>query len=540
MAYISLYRKYRPAKFSDVVGQEVIVKILKNSIINNKISHAYIFSGPRGTGKTSIAKIFAKAVNCSHNLGDVCDECDNCKKNIDEEIDIIEIDAASNNGVDEIREIRNSVKLMPSNLKYKVYIIDEVHMLSTSAFNALLKTLEEPPSHVIFILATTEFNKIPATVISRCQKFDFKRINNQDIVNRLKYILECENKALNDDVLNLIAKLSDGGLRDSINLLDQVLTINDKDVTVDAVYNLIGQLNDNEIKELLLLITTGDIKGLLAKINSYAEKGKNFVSIINRLELLLRNILIFNSTNNYFDKEYEKILSEFTRVDIDKLLELSNILFNLTNELKKSNNQQTLIEIYFLKMAILFTKNAKNNKIDTNIENRVFKNEINNEIDTNLNNDNDTEIKKININNAFYGADKELKKEFLSKYSKIKEYVANKEYNSISNLLLKATAEVVSNKNIIFTFKNNFEVVLFDKNIDDIQKFLKMLYNTMYTVVAISEEEWLEVKKEYINNIKSGYKYEYIDAKPKIKKSNKNTVLQDSVESIFGNKYTTM
>lgn len=540
MAYISLYRKYRPAKFSDVVGQEVIVKILKNSIINNKISHAYIFSGPRGTGKTSIAKIFAKAVNCSHNLGDVCDECDNCKKNIDEEIDIIEIDAASNNGVDEIREIRNSVKLMPSNLKYKVYIIDEVHMLSTSAFNALLKTLEEPPSHVIFILATTEFNKIPATVISRCQKFDFKRINNQDIVNRLKYILECENKALNDDVLNLIAKLSDGGLRDSINLLDQVLTINDKDVTVDAVYNLIGQLNDNEIKELLLLITTGDIKELLAKINSYAEKGKNFVSIINRLELLLRNILIFNSTNNYFDKEYEKILSEFTRVDIDKLLELSNILFNLTNELKKSNNQQTLIEIYFLKMAILFTKNAKNNKIDTNIENRVFKNEINNEIDTNLNNDNDTEIKKININNAFYGADKELKKEFLSKYSKIKEYVANKEYNSISNLLLKATAEVVSNKNIIFTFKNNFEVVLFDKNIDDIQKFLKMLYNTMYTVVAISEEEWLEVKKEYINNIKSGYKYEYIDAKPKIKKSNKNTVLQDSVESIFGNKYTTM
>ena len=189
MSYISLYRKYRPRKFSEVVGQEIIVKILKNSIINNKIGHAYIFSGPRGTGKTSIAKIFARAVNCLNPAdGDVCDNCDICKLSQDEELDIIEIDAASNNGVDEIREIKNTIKLMPSLLKYKVYIVDEVHMLSTSAFNALLKTLEEPPAHAIFILATTEINKIPATVLSRCQKFDFKKIKKEDIVNRLNYI----------------------------------------------------------------------------------------------------------------------------------------------------------------------------------------------------------------------------------------------------------------------------------------------------------------------------------------------------------------
>ena len=270
MEYISLYRKYRPRTFSDVVGQEVVVKILKNSILNNKISHAYIFSGPRGTGKTSIAKIFSKAVNCLNTTdGDLCNNCENCLQNIDEEIDIIEIDAASNNGVDEIREIRNNVKLMPVHLKYKVYIIDEVHMLSTSAFNALLKTLEEPPKHVIFILATTEFNKIPSTVISRCQKFDFKKITIKQLEGRLKYILERENKTLNDEVLSLIAKLSDGGLRDAINTLDQVISLDKENITTDDVYNLIGDVSEQKIINLLENIVSGNIKETLKNINEY-------------------------------------------------------------------------------------------------------------------------------------------------------------------------------------------------------------------------------------------------------------------------------
>ena len=317
MEYISLYRKYRPKTFSDVVGQEVVVKILKNSIINNKISHAYIFSGPRGTGKTSIAKIFSKAVNCLETTdGDLCNHCTNCLTNFDEEIDIIEIDAASNNGVDEIREIRNNVKLMPVHLKYKVYIIDEVHMLSTSAFNALLKTLEEPPKHVIFILATTEFNKIPSTVISRCQKFDFKKITNIQIENRLKYILKQENRSISDEVIRLISKLSDGGLRDAINMIDQAISLEKDNITIDDIYNLIGDISEEKEFELFKYITSGNIKETLKLINNFYEEGKNFINICERLQLLVRNIIIFNNTDNYFEKDYESKLLDFSHIKL--------------------------------------------------------------------------------------------------------------------------------------------------------------------------------------------------------------------------------
>ena len=211
MSYTALYRKYRPSNFSNVVGQKVVVNILKNSLMTGHISHAYLFAGPRGTGKTSIAKIFAKAVNCLDFHNDICGKCENCINLEKNDIDIIEIDAASNNGVEEIRTIRDNVKLLPSFCKYKIYIIDEVHMLSTGAFNALLKTLEEPPSHVIFILATTEMNKIPLTVLSRCQRFDFTRLSVDDISSRLKFILNSENKSLSDDVINYISTVSDGG-----------------------------------------------------------------------------------------------------------------------------------------------------------------------------------------------------------------------------------------------------------------------------------------------------------------------------------------
>lgn len=534
MEYISLYRKYRPKTFSDVVGQEVVVKILKNSILNNKISHAYIFSGPRGTGKTSIAKIFSKAVNCLNTTdGDLCNNCENCLQNIDEEIDIIEIDAASNNGVDEIREIRNNVKLMPVHLKYKVYIIDEVHMLSTSAFNALLKTLEEPPKHVIFILATTEFNKIPATVISRCQKFDFKKITNKQIEDRLKYILEQEKKSLNGEVISLIAKLSDGGLRDAINMLDQVISLEKENVTVDDVYNLIGDISEKNIIILLENIVSGNIKETLKNINEYYEEGKNFINICERLQLLIRNIIIFNNTDNYFDKEYEKKLLDFSHIELEYCEKMSDELFNLINELKRTNNQKIIIEISFLKMCLMQNKKEEKNidKIET--KNNSKDNEIPIIIEEKQNEEKEKN-KSIKINNVFCGPSKELKNNFVKNYEKLKEFLSIKEYNSLVNLLLKATPQIVTETNVLFTFKNNFDIVLFDNKIEEIQDLLRKIFGKKYSVVAVNNEEYSNILKEYKKNIDSGKIYKYIE-EPNIEtKDNKNTKIENTAETLFG------
>lgn len=534
MEYISLYRKYRPKTFSDVVGQEVVVKILKNSILNNKISHAYIFSGPRGTGKTSIAKIFSKAVNCLNTTdGDLCNNCENCLQNIDEEIDIIEIDAASNNGVDEIREIRNNVKLMPVHLKYKVYIIDEVHMLSTSAFNALLKTLEEPPKHVIFILATTEFNKIPATVISRCQKFDFKKITNKQIEDRLKYILEQEKKSLNGEVISLIAKLSDGGLRDAINMLDQVISLEKENVTVDDVYNLIGDISEKNIIILLENIVSGNIKETLKNINEYYEEGKNFINICERLQLLIRNIIIFNNTDNYFDKEYEKKLLDFSHIELEYCEKMSDELFNLINELKRTNNQKIITEISFLKMCLMQNKKEEKNidKIET--KNNSKDNEIPIIIEEKQNEEKEKN-KSIKINNVFCGPSKELKNNFVKNYEKLKEFLSIKEYNSLVNLLLKATPQIVTETNVLFTFKNNFDIVLFDNKIEEIQDLLRKIFGKKYSVVAVNNEEYSNILKEYKKNIDSGKIYKYIEEPDIETKDNKNTKIENTAETLFG------
>ena len=534
MEYISLYRKYRPKTFSDVVGQEVVVKILKNSILNNKISHAYIFSGPRGTGKTSIAKIFSKAVNWLNTTdGDLCNNCENCLQNIDEEIDIIEIDAASNNGVDEIREIRNNVKLMPVHLKYKVYIIDEVHMLSTSAFNALLKTLEEPPKHVIFILATTEFNKIPATVISRCQKFDFKKITNKQIEDRLKYILEQEKKSLNGEVISLIAKLSDGGLRDAINMLDQVISLEKENVTVDDVYNLIGDISEKNIIILLENIVSGNIKETLKNINEYYEEGKNFINICERLQLLIRNIIIFNNTDNYFDKEYEKKLLDFSHIELEYCEKMSDELFNLINELKRTNNQKIITEISFLKMCLIQNKKEEKNidKIET--KNNSKDNEIPIIIEEKQNEEKEKN-KSIKINNVFCGPSKELKNNFVKNYEKLKEFLSIKEYNSLVNLLLKATPQIVTETNVLFTFKNNFDIVLFDNKIEEIQDLLRKIFGKKYSVVAVNNEEYSNILKEYKKNIDSGKIYKYIEEPHIETKDNKNTKIENTAETLFG------
>lgn len=254
--YHALYRKYRPTDFDSVVGQEAIVQTLKNSIINGKFSHAYLFYGPRGTGKTTISKIFARNVNCLDSKdGLACRKCSACNVSFSKDcVDIIEIDAASNNGVDEIRDLKDKINLVPSELRYKVYIIDEVHMLSLGAFNALLKTLEEPPEHVIFILATTDFQKVPTTIVSRCQCFSFNRISKEAIISKLEYVCEKENINIEIEVLNKIALLSDGGLRDALGSLDKLLSYSNDKITLDTFNELNGIVSDDEIIKFLKAI----------------------------------------------------------------------------------------------------------------------------------------------------------------------------------------------------------------------------------------------------------------------------------------------
>ena len=282
MSYKVLYRKYRPTDFDNVVGQDYTVSMLKNALMSGKTSHAYIFTGPRGTGKTSTAKIFAKALNCENPVnGNPCNKCTSCLL-FDESPDIIEIDAASNNGVGEVRELIDNVKLVPTSMKYKVYIIDEVHMLTESAFNALLLTLEEPPSHVVFIFATTDIQDVPITILSRCQRFDFKPIDKNALINRLKYVCKEEKIKADDDALEEIALISAGGLRDALGMLDQLAVLGNK-ITLDLVSSNFGSVSVKKIDELINSMSLGNINEFSSIIESIRDSGTNYSVFVEKI-----------------------------------------------------------------------------------------------------------------------------------------------------------------------------------------------------------------------------------------------------------------
>lgn len=352
MAYQALYRKWRPQKFEDMVGQTAVTKTLKNAIIHHKTSHAYLFTGPRGTGKTSAAKIFAKAINCLNPQdGEPCNECSLCKGITEGTIgDVIEIDAASNNGVEEIRDIRDKARYAPTQATYKVYIIDEVHMLSTGAFNALLKTLEEPPKNVIFILATTEPHKIPATIISRTQRFDFRRITNDEIIQRLRYILEQEEIAYEEEALSVIARCANGGMRDALSLLDQVISFSDDKVSFEQAIQVSGSLTDDLMIEFVRLLTQQQAQAALLQLQDLLLLGKEASRLIEEWLEFSRDLLVAKQTGDMIGRS-EAFVDFAKEVEEAFLYRFMDALNQTQQEMRFTTKPTISLEVFTIKMA---------------------------------------------------------------------------------------------------------------------------------------------------------------------------------------------
>jgi DNA polymerase-3 subunit gamma/tau len=558
MAYIALYRAYRPQTFNEVAGQKPIIQTLKNAIKLNKVAHAYLFAGPRGTGKTTMAKIMAKALNCEHGpTDDPCNECEICQGITKGTIaDVIEIDAASNNGVDEIRELRDNVKYLPSVCKYKVYIIDEVHMLSQGAFNALLKTLEEPPAHVVFILATTEPNKIPLTILSRCQRFDFQAISETDMVERLKDVISKENLSVTDEALHLVASLSEGGMRDALSLLDQSISYSkDQNITVDDILAVSGNVSDKYILELLKKIKENEASNALDILNKVLDSGKEISKVISDIMFFLRNVLLFKINKIESTKEIYKDSDYITyanAIDNSLIYKYLNLLNETLNNIKYTNQKRAFLEICIIKMAdnqktqdinsLLRRIDQLERKVEhlsmlkSNNTEPVFPDQDYNlpsyeEIDhSNITYDNSKCIEVGEINDIINNGDKNIRNNVISILPQLID---------INPLLQDVKCVCTSKESAIFTLDSEgmSNRMMKDPMYTEVLEFFKKDFD-FKNVYFINQSMWDELLADWMDKYKAGNKSPILDNHDirilkYVKENDENINSKDSIDELF-------
>jgi len=557
VAYVALYRAYRPQTFKEVAGQKPIIQTLKNAIKLNKVAHAYLFAGPRGTGKTTMAKIMAKALNCQHGpTDDPCNECEICQGITKGTIsDVIEIDAASNNGVDEIRELRDNVKYLPSQCRYKVYIIDEVHMLSQGAFNALLKTLEEPPAHVVFILATTEPNKIPLTILSRCQRFDFQAISESDMVERLKKVCLDEKLNVSDEALHLVASLSEGGMRDALSLLDQSISFSSDDlISTDDILAVSGNVSDKLILDLLRKIKDGEASNALDVLNKVLDSGKEISKVISDITFFLRNVLLFKINKIESTKEIYKDSDYITfanSIDNSLIYKYLDILNDTLNNIKYTNQKRAFLEISIIKMSDrdkisdISSLMRRIKQLERKVERlSMFKSQnepiydnhdINlpnyDEIDrTNITFDNSKCIEVSVINDIINNGDKQIRTNVINKLPGLID---------LNPLLSDVKCVCTSKDSAIFTLESEgmSNRMMKDPAYSQILDYFKEEFN-FNNIYFINQSMWDELLGDWMNKYKDGIKSPILDNHDirilkYVKQNNDNNTSKDSIDELF-------
>lgn len=498
MSYKALYRKLRPDFFKNIIGQDHIVRTLKNEMERNKINHAYLFCGTRGTGKTSTAKVFAKAINCKEPInGEACNNCTSCNAiNDGSSLDIIEIDAASNNGVDNIREIKEDITYTPTFGKHKVYIIDEVHMLSTGAFNALLKTLEEPPEHIVFILATTDPQKLPATILSRCQRFDFKRISTDIMINTLKEYMTNEKTNVSDDALSYIAYLSDGAMRDALSLLDQCMSFYfDEDITRDKIITLIGATDKSNLFNLLDGLILRNSKDCINIINEIVNDGRDIQQFLDEFVVHLRNILVVKSTSSnntmdYSDELFNMLLEQSKTIEFDIIFEYINIFSSLSSEIKYVKNKKIKFETACLRICNLNEENSiagiltKISKLEEDIKKRPIEKIVE------ISNKPVPEEKKIIIEKAL---PKDIE-EVINNWNDILSEILK----TPENWIIPGKIGYVNNNiiNIIFDCYSDVNHEILNKQMNFLKELLTKKYEKEFNLKACSQQDYDSQHKE--------------------------------------------